>query len=395
MRKTIIAVACFCAWIGNSVFADDTGIKEDAPDRHVVVKGDTLWGISGKFLKDPWRWPDVWKLNQDEIKNPHRIYPGDVVLLDRANGSLKVLQGRQVVKLSPGMRATQLEPQAIPAISPADIGPFLSQPLVIEAGGLDNAPRIVAQEERRVVIGAGSRAYASGVPANGSRQWQIFRPGKALIDPETNQVLGHEAIYLGEARVIKSGEPTTIEITKAVQEINRDDRLVQPANIELSNITPHAPAQLKPGRIVSAYGAVAESGRGSIITINRGQRDGIENGHVVALYRLGDIVPLPAAKDEKKNPMRFITAGKCLKPGAKISYGEPYDPSVWGPCPEDMAGPKSFGEPYDPDPKANTVTLPNERYGLALVFRTFDKVSYALVMQSSLSVHVADVIQKP
>lgn len=399
MRKTIIAVASLCACLVGNAFADETPIRADAPDRHVVVKGDTLWGIAGKFLKDPWRWPDIWKLNQEEIKNPHRIYPGDVVLLDRANGSLKLLSSEKygTVKVSPTARVEQLEKNAIPLISPADIGPFLSQPLVVEADGLENAPRIVAQEEKRVVIGAGSRAYVAGLPATGGKQWQIFRPGKALIDPDNGQTLGYEAIYLGEAVVVRDGNPATIEITKAVQEINRDDRLVASSKAELSNIQPHAAATMPRGRVVSAYAGVAESGRGSIITLNRGSKHGLDTGSVVALYRLGEDVPLPQTKDkDKASTMRNITLDKCLKPGAKVSFGEPYDPALWGPCPENVAtGPKSFNETYTPNEKANTVRLPDERYGLALVFRTFDKVSYALVVQTSQSVHVADVIDKP
>jgi hypothetical protein len=346
MRNIIIALLSTFTLFSASVCADELQIKTDAPDRYVVVKGDTLWAISGRFLKSPWRWPEIWRLNKEEIKNPHWIYPGDVVLLDRRTGSLRLVknekyQGRDFVKLSPHARVEQTERAAIPIISPADIGPFLSQPLVIEKDGLDSAPRIVANEEGHVVIGAGSRAYVAGLVPGGPQQWHIFRPGKALIDPETNKVLGYEAIYLGDARVLKYGETSTIEVIKATQEILRDDRLVAVTNIELANFVPHAPERAVRGLVISTYGGVAEAGRGSIITLNRGAQDGLEIGHVLALSRTGEVAA------------------------------------------------------YRTEDKTKTIKLPEERYGLALVFRVFDHVSYALVMQSTLSVHVSDAVETP
>ena len=346
MRNIIIALLSTFTLFSASVFADELQLKADAPDRYVVVKGDTLWAISGKFLKSPWRWPEIWRLNKEEIKNPHWIYPGDVVLLDRRTGSLRLVkgekyQGRDFVKLSPHVRVEQTERAAIPIISPADIGPFLSQPLVIEKDGLDGAPRIVANEEGHVVIGAGSRAYVIGLTPGGPKQWHIFRPGKALVDPETKKVLGYEAIYLGDARVLKYGETSTIEVVKTTQEVLRDDRLVAVTNVELANFVPHAPESAVRGLVISTYGGVAEAGPDSIITLNRGAKDGLEIGHVLALSRTGEVA---AYRSEDKN---------------------------------------------------RTIKLPEERYGLALVFRVFDHVSYALVMQSTLSVHVSDAVETP
>ena len=249
MLKTIIALLSSCVFFSGAVFAEEAAqVKEDAPDRYVVVKGDTLWAISGKFLKDPWRWPEIWKLNKEEIKNPHLIYPGDVVVLDRVNGELRLVknakyQGRDFEKRSPQTRVEPTERAAIPVISPADIGPFLSQPLVIEKDGLESAPRILANEENRVVIGSGNRAYVEGLKEGGPKQWHIFRPGKALIDPDTQAILGYEAIYLGDARVLKYGEAATIEIIKSVQEILRDDRLLPRPLLSSANIVPHAPSK--------------------------------------------------------------------------------------------------------------------------------------------------------
>ena len=401
MLKTIIALLSSCVLFSGAVFAEEAAqVKEDAPDRYVVVKGDTLWAISGKFLKDPWRWPEIWKLNKEEIKNPHLIYPGDVVVLDRTNGQLRLVknekyQGRDFEKRSPQTRIESTDHTAIPIISPADIGPFLSQPLVIEKDGLESAPRILASEENRVAIGAGSRAYVDGLTEGGPKQWHLFRPGKALIDPDTQAVLGYEAIYLGDARVLKYGETSTIEIIKSVQEILRDDRLIAATNVDLANIVPRAPSKELRGRIISSYGGVAESGRGSIVSLNRGAKDGLETGHVLALYRFGKLVTLP--KEDKPEPSFNFNRSKCLRDGAKVSFNETYDSDkAYGPCP-DGEKPKSFDKTYttSADEEARTLKLPEERYGLVLVFRVFEKVSYALVMQSSLSVHVNDVVEKP
>ena len=346
MRNIIIALLSSYMLFTTSVMADELQIKEDAPDRYVVVKGDTLWAISGRFLKSPWRWPEIWRLNKEEIKNPHRIYPGDVVLLDRATGTLRLsknekFRGRDFEKRVPQTRVEASEHQAIPVISPADIGPFLSQPLVIEKDGLEKAPRIIANEENRVVIGAGNRAYVTGLSADGPKQWHVFRPGKALIDPDTKAVLGYEAAYLGDARVLKFGDPSTVEIIKSAQEILRDDRLVAATNIDLANFVPHAPTSALRGRIIAAYGGVAEVARGSIITLNIGAKQGLESGHVLALLRAG-VVAAYRSGDEKR-----------------------------------------------------AVKLPEERNGLALVFRVFENVSYALVMQSELSVQINDVVVTP
>ena len=346
MRNIIIALLSTCSLLSASVFADELQIKEDAPDRYVVVKGDTLWAISGRFLQSPWRWPEIWKLNKDQIKNPHWIYPGDVVILDRASGTLRLSKnekyhGRGFEKREPQTRIEPSSNQAIPVISPADIGPFLSQPLVIEKDGLESAPRIIANEGDRVVIGAGNRAYVKGFKEGGPKQWHVFRPGKVLVDPDTQSILGYEADYVGDARILKSGDPATIEIIKSEQEILRDDRLVAATDIDLANFVPHAPTKVVHGRVISAYRGLAEVSRGSIIAINLGTKQGMEIGHVLALLRAGIVAP------------------------------------------------------YRSGDKNETVKLPEERSGLALIFRVFDNVSYALVMKSDLTIHIGDAVTTP
>ncbi|MEO1766526.1 LysM peptidoglycan-binding domain-containing protein [Thiobacter aerophilum] len=392
MRKVIITLVAIAGFLSVGARAQDAQVKDGAPERYVVVKGDTLWGIAGRFLDEPWRWPEIWQMNRDQIKNPHRIYPGDVVVLERlADGKARLrlvkkqkYDGREKVTLTPSVR---IEPHpdtpAIPVISPADIGPFLSQPLVVAKDGLADAPEIVAAEENRVVIGAGNRAYATGIKSGDPQQWQVFRPGRPLVDPDTQEVLGYEAVYLGEARVKRFGEPATIEIVRAVAEINRGDRLVRVAEAELSNFVPHAPDRAVRGRIVSVYSGVAEAGPKAIVALNRGSRDGLARGQVLAIYRHGMTVPVPQDQGEQTRPLRNWHQTECLKKDAKISFDEFYDRAqAWGPCPPE-------------DAQKRTVTLPEERYGLLLVFRTFDRVAYALVMQAAAAVHQGDVVTNP
>ncbi len=324
----------------------DVQIKEGAPDRYIVEKGDTLWGIAGKFLKDPWRWPQIWRMNQDQLKNPNLIFPGNVIVLDRSATPAKLVLG-ETVRLIPRVRTESVAESAIPAIPPRIIEPFLSQPLVIEADGLENAPRIVATEENRVNLGTGGVAYAVGVGSDKTATWQIYRPGRTLIDPDTKTVLGTEAVYLGTGRVTREGSPATIQIITARQEITSGDRLIAAGPIRVKQYVPHAPSAFVQGKIIGMYDGLptSESGPNSVVAIGRGKRDGLEEGHVLAILRAGTNVV-------------------------------------------DREAPVSSGS-------APTFALPAERYGLLFVFRVFDAVSYGLVMESKRPVAPGDIVQTP
>lgn len=316
-------------------------LADNAPDRHIVVPGDTLWGISAKFLKEPYRWPEIWRLNQEQVKNPHLIYPGQVVILDKSSAQpqLKIARGVNELKLEPHIYVTDNK-RAIPSISPQAIEPFLSEPLVVEANTLDHAPRIVATQEDRVYVGAGNLAYATGVKEK-AKLWQIYRPGKALVDPDSKETLGFEAIFLGSARITREGEPASFEIISSRQEVGRGDRLLPAAPPTIVNYAPHAPDRAIAGRIISVYGGVGEGGRYSIVALSRGQKEGLEVGHVLAIYRSGQ---------EVSN--RY-------------------------------------------EGKQEVYKLPDERYGLLFVFRVFDRVSYALVMDVSRPVAPGDLVRSP
>ncbi|HEX5538433.1 MAG TPA: LysM peptidoglycan-binding domain-containing protein [Methylophilaceae bacterium] len=376
MYRYIITPLLFCC-LALPAAADDVQLQAGHPDRYVVVKGDTLWGIAGKFLKDPWLWPKVWQMNRDEIKNPHWIYPGDVVVLDTSNGETRLRLLRETVTLQPGVREEPLEKEPIPTIAPNVIAPFLSQPLVIEEGQLADAPTIIAAQENRVALSPGVRIYVSKIDEGQGALWNIYRPGKALVDPDTGKTLGIEAVYLGDARVRKYGEPASADIVRAKEEIFTKDKLVAAPETLQDNFVPRAPDTDIKGRIISIYGGVAEAGRSAIVTLNRGAVDGLEEGHVLAIYREGKIIPRPGS-EKAKNVDHFKDYNYVNRPTTK--------------APE-LTGDELPPTPAELDP--SLIKLPDERIGLLMVFRTFDQVAYALVMQASEPINVLDLVQTP
>jgi len=321
-------------------------LADSAPARYIVMPGDTLWGLSARFLKEPWRWPEIWRLNKEQVKNPNLIYPGDVIVLDRdANGNplLRVEDG----KLRPRIYSEQMT-EAIPPIPPNVIEPYISVPLIVEAGGLDKAARIIATQQDRVFLGNGDLAYVENADPS-KRQWQIYRNGRPLLDPEypdqnpadPKHVLGYEAFYLGSATQVKAGAPATFEVLTAKEEIGRGDRLVPAVRPALVSYVPHKPDSMIDGRVISVYGRVGSAGRGSVISLNRGAKDGLEIGHVLALERNRTVVQRDEA-DRKMN-----------------------------------------------------VQIPAERAGLVFVFRTFDRIAYALIVQSEGTIEVNDFVRTP
>jgi len=378
--------------------ADAGDLKEDAPDRYIVVPGDTLWSISGRFLKDVWKWPEVWRMNQEQVRNPHRIYPGDVIVLDRSGGApqLRLLRdgaadpgaaaaaaaaaaGRDTVKLSPRTRAQPLADKAVPAIPPSAIEPFLSRPLVVGQNELDSAPVIMATEENRVVIGAGNIAYADNLK-RGDQLWQVFRRSDALVDPDTGETLGYLAIYLGEARLRKFGDPSTIEITKSPQEIYVGDRLLPSSKqVPTFSYVPRAPWRPVRGRIMTTYGNLGETGPLGIVALSKGSQDGLEVGHVLAIYRSQST----SVYEVRQSPL-YGEQGLSANDSPRTYYSEQLtrrDAPLY-----------ARGKPIT---EADIARLPDERYGLVMVFRTFDRTAFGLVMQASRPVAVNDLVTNP
>jgi hypothetical protein len=405
MRKAIISLILLMTPLAPTPAqaADASALQEGAPDQYIVVPGDTLWGISGRFLKDVWKWPEVWRMNQEQLRNPHRIFPGDVIVLDRsgADVQLRLLRADDpaaaaaaaaaapgappapsldTIKLSPRLRAEPLADKAIPAIPPSVIEPFLSRPLVVGQDELASAPVVLANQENRVAIGAGNIAYVEGLDHGKGLSWQLFRRGDPLIDPETDETLGYQAIYLGDARVIRRGEPATIEVTRSAREIYAGDRLLPAAKeVPTFSYVPRAPWRPVRGRIMSTYESLGETGPTGIVALSRGSKDGLEVGHVLAIYRSQSTLSFGS----RMAPL-YGVQGLSMDDSPRAYYSEDIPPRD---APLYQRGRRITAE--------DAARLPDERFGLVMVFRTFDRAAFGLVMQASRPVAVNDVVTNP
>jgi hypothetical protein len=335
-------------------------LAPDAPDSYTVQRGDTLWGISRLFLRSPWRWPELWGMNLDQIRNPHLIYPGQLLVLDKTDGRarLRLAQGvpgqppTHTLKLSPRVRPEALDTGAIAAIPLHLISPFLNEAVVFEGNELEAAPRIVATQEGRVMLSRGETAYVRG-ELGGVRDFRLFREPTPLLDPLTRELLGWEARYVGTAEFRRAGEnrvgadgkavvvPATFVVSNTRLEAAVGDRLAPVPPADFSTYAPHPPAAPVEGRIVSLYGEAMSAGQNQIVALNRGARDGIERGHVLALWRAG--APAIDRTDAARTPMQ----------------------------------------------------LPDERHGLLFVFRVFERVSYALILSVEDPVRPGDRFTQP
>ena len=317
----------------------------NAPDQHTVVRGDTLWDLSARFLKNPWCWPQVWDMNREDIKNPHWIYPSQVIYFDRATNRLRLgssPDGMHTVKLSPGIRSTRLEDTAVPSIPTQAIEPFLSRPLIVREDELQSTPRIIAGVDGRVYFGKGDRVYVRG-NLNEETLFHAFRPGKPLKDPIDGSLLGYEAVYLGTLRVDKASSSPDVAhsmiVENAKEEMGAGDHLVPVPPTPIINYVPHLPAQPVKANIVAIYGGVSMAGSHQIVSINRGEKDGLDIGSVLELYRSGRTV--------------VDKADKAM------------------------------------------IKLPDEEYGKLFVFRVFNQVSYGLIMQVRNYATVGDRASSP
>lgn len=352
-------------------------LSPNAPDSYTIKRGDTLWAISSLFLKSPWRWPELWGMNLQAIRNPHLIYPGQTLYLHKSNGRATLStvppgaasDSGGTIKVSPRTRFDSLSDAAIPPVNLQAIEAFLTEALIVDEATFSQAPRIVAAPENRVLLTKGDRAYArgqygstpSGTALGSAGQpidFRVFRNAVPLKDPTTGEVLGYEAQYLGKAElqrgeglVTKPGAdgkatteivPATIDIVGAKEEMRVGDRLLPEPPRDFSNYVPSAPTSAQTGQIVSIYGnGVTYAGQNQVVTINRGTAHGLQRGHVLALVRDSNLV---ADRTDATRPM---------------------------------------------------LRLPGERNGLMMVFRTFDKLSYALVLQVADGAKVGDRFTNP
>ena len=348
-------------------------LAANAPDSYTIKRGDTLWDISKLFLKSPWRWPELWGMNLNDIKNPHLIYPGQVLVLERKNGmaSLRLAtaaaddSGMATIRVSPRTRFESLRDTALTALKSSDIEPFLAEPVVVDEATLNAAPRIVSAQESRVLLARGDRAYARGPSGSPlvddqarEKQYRVFRNATPLKDPGTGEILGYEAQYVGKASLVRGEStadiaekdgttssaivPATIDIVAAKEEMRVGDRMLPEPPRQIQTYTPHAPSTALTGRIISVYGsAVVNAAQNQVVAINLGTNNGIETGHVMSI---------------QKDGARVVDKGDAARPLMK---------------------------------------LPDERNGLLMVFRTFERVSYALILDITDGVRVGDRLTVP
>lgn len=332
-------------------------VQPQAPKRYVVKKGDTLWGIASMYLSDPWRWPDIWYANPD-VKNPHLIYPGDVLLLGYVNGKPIITVQRNgktvteapapatnlpVEKLSPEVRYEPLQ-QAIPVVPLTSVQAFLSKTRVIDPKTLEHAGYLLQSVDGRPAIGVGGEVYARGLKQDQGDRYDLYRLGDPYIDPQTGDKLGYQATYIGTGDVERWGDPQKLILGSAVQEALPGDRFLPVTEEALNpNFLPHPPAKAVDGQIMAVLGGVKQIGQFQVVVLNRGDADGLDPGTVLRIYRKG------------------------------LKVDDPYTSSWF----------------------SGSVKLPDESSGTLMVFRTFEHVSYALVMRATREIHIADVVKNP
>lgn len=385
MRNKLLTFL-LCALLPVASFAQSPAVKSDHPDRYTVVKGDTLWDISARFLREPWRWPEIWEVNP-QIGNPHLIYPGDVVYLTYRDGKPVLSVNRdgggdtRTVKLSPQVRSSDGD-GAIPSIPIEYIRPFLSQQRVVSENEMDDWPYVVSSYDQRLIAGTGNKIYVRGLDeGETATDYTIYRQGPAYVLPSDaddydrapvvqskynnreveGEVLGYQALYVGEAEVVRGGDPASAIITDSEREIRVGDRLVPQTQQSgfSGDFIPSEPDESIDGRIVSVIDGVSEIGNYQVVVISAGANEGLESGNVLAVYQSGEVVrdTVPARTASRKNPY--------------LEY---------------FGAPKTRGE---------RVVLPEEFAGIIVVFRTFEKVSYALVMDTERPIHIYDTVTNP
>jgi hypothetical protein len=325
-------------------------LAANAPESYVVKRGDTLWGISKVFLRDPWYWPEIWQVNP-QIHNPHLIYPGDTLRLVFIDGQPQILLQRgDAARVEPRVRSEPLE-TAITTIPYATVAAFMSRPSVLDRDQLKRAPYLLATRDLHVVMSEGDTLYARGFtsPAELGTHYNVVRVGEALVDPDDNRVLGYDGIFTGSGHVIRQGDPTTLIMTESSRESRAGDKLIAGGVDVPLDFIPSPPRVKTNGRVIAVSDGVSIIGQYEVVVINRGARDGLAPGNVLAVFDTG-----PTVRDTNKKG--FFNLDKL---------------------------------------GAQKVALPSERTGTFMVFKTFDNISYGLIMEATNLIRVGDKIQNP
>lgn len=340
-------------------------LREGHPDFHVVQPGDTLWDISESFLKSPWLWPEIWHVNE-QVDNPHLIFPGDVLSLVYIDGEPRIIKSNKLpngtIKLTPRPRELSRD-QAITTISLDAILPFLSSARVLDEEELDKAPYIMGSDSERLLAAQDHRVYVRGITDQTTDNYSFFRIGDNYLDPMSGEYLGTEAIHLGEGYKVESGDPTVVRVKKSIEELRQGDR-VWPTNDEQIRPVyfPRAPQDFEGGQIISVYGGVEQIGQFDIVVLNRGERENMEVGHVLDIYKRGQTVIDEIATKRRR---------------------EDDNVSTWDKIKDSVTNNKQ------------KVKLPDEKAGQLMVFRTFEKVSLALVLKATKVIHTMDKVKTP
>lgn len=363
-------------------------LRPDHPERYQVQHGDTLWGIAARYLDAPWRWRDIWKGNP-KVANPNLIYPGDMLVLSYHGGEprVRVEDGMRVVRLEPRVRTQELD-AAIPTVPVSTLGPFLSRPVVADEEAIDAAPYVVGFPDNRAVAGVGDRIFVRSIFANHGSRWEILRPGEEFRDYESGERLGFEASYIGSAELVQSGDPATLRVTRVALEIMPGDRL-RPAAEEaaIRAFLPRPVGDSLTGHIISVLNGVSQIGQYDVVVIDRGSENAVEVGDVFGVYRGGDLKR--DSVKSRKNEWNWRNESP-LK--TDFWYGD-WELTGWRRNQLDDNAPLPLH--VEARKKTDHFVEPNWPVGTAMVFRSFPRVSFALIMNASAAIHVGNLVSAP
>ncbi len=330
--------------------ADGPALAPNAPDSYVVKRGDTLWGISATFLRDPWYWPEIWQVNP-QVQNPHLIYPGDVLRLVYVDGQPRIqLERGGAAWVQPRVRSQPLE-DAIRSIPYEIVAAFMSKPSVLTPEQIKTAPYVLAARDHHVVMAEGNTVYARGfsAPAADGTHFNVVRVGNALRDPDNGDVIGYDGIFTASGHVTRAGDPTTLILTESAQETVAGDKLFAGKVDVPLDFVPSAPKTKIKGQIISVKDGVEMIGQYQVVVINRGARHGLAAGNVLSVFQAGEVI-------RDREASTFV---------------------------------------HEQPMFAKKVALPDERTGTFMVFKTFDRISYGLIMDASGAIKVLDRVENP
>ncbi len=398
MSKRKLVALIFCtALCSGAVLADTLALNPDHPQTYTVVRGDTLWDISARFLREPWRWPEIWEDNP-QVKNPHLIFPGDeLVLVYRAGEprlQVRRAGGRPTVKLSPEVREVALSDLAVPTVPIDAIQQFLSRPRVVGARELEAAPYVLSLEKERLIGGAGHKVYVRGLGAESATRFTVYRQGAPYRNPDDpEEVLGYEAIHIGDAVLERRGDPATMVLSRTNREVLKGDRLLAASEETIdSSFFPRGPEGEVAGKIISVVDGVTQIGQHQVVVLNLGTRDGINSGHVMAVYQAGEVIQDTLATLPEKPNEAFIEMDPEHQGGID-GFSVAADRLVREIQDTVVTQFKRFAQPSRKD--YQSVQLPEERAGLVMVFRPYERISYALVVDATRPMHILDSVRNP